>query len=144
MSVTDLRRPDDRLQALATRLDRASWRVETLEEQLADARADARAEARAARRQVAAAERKADDARARAKVVKRDSTQTLGGGVAIDGVQRLALSKSEAAKALGVSVDFFDAHVQHELACVRRGRRRLYPVAAVEQWLAEQSERIAP
>jgi hypothetical protein len=143
MSVlAESRRPDDRMQALAKRLDRASWKVETLEEQLADARADARAEARAAKRQVAAAERKLDAARARARVAKRDATQTLGTGVAVDGVQRLALSKTEAAKALGVSVDFFDAHIALELGCVRRGRRRLYPTSEVERWLAETAERV--
>lgn len=54
---------------------------------------------------------------------------------------RLALSKTEAAEALGVSVDFLDAHIAHELRCVRRGRRRLYAVAELERWLAEQAER---
>ena len=42
---------------------------------------------------------------------------------------RLALTKAEAAYALGVSVDFFEQHVMHELRIVRRGRRRLIPVA---------------
>jgi hypothetical protein len=37
---------------------------------------------------------------------------------------RLALSKCEAADALGVSVDFLEEHVMHELRVVRRGRRR--------------------
>jgi len=37
----------------------------------------------------------------------------------------LALSKSEAAGALGVSVDFFDEHAVRELRIVRCGRRRL-------------------
>jgi hypothetical protein len=34
---------------------------------------------------------------------------------------RLALSKQEAADALGVSVDFLEEHVMHELRVVRRG-----------------------
>lgn len=34
---------------------------------------------------------------------------------------RLALSKREAADALGVSVDFLEEHVMHELRIVRRG-----------------------
>jgi len=50
-------------------------------------------------------------------------------------VARLALSKSEAARALGVSVDFFEDHVMHELRIVRRGRRRLIPVRELERWL---------
>jgi hypothetical protein len=50
-------------------------------------------------------------------------------------VQRLALSKVEAAAALGVSVDFFDEHVAHELRIVRRGRRRLVPVGELKRWI---------
>ena len=42
---------------------------------------------------------------------------------------RLALTRQEAAAALGVSVDAFDDHVAHELKCARRGRLRLYPLA---------------
>jgi len=48
---------------------------------------------------------------------------------------RLALSKREAADALGVSVDFFEEHVMHELRVVRRGRRRLIPIRELERWL---------
>ena len=48
---------------------------------------------------------------------------------------RLALSKREAARALGVSVDFLEHHVLHELRIVRRGRRRLIPVRELERWL---------
>lgn len=54
---------------------------------------------------------------------------------------RLALNRSDSAEALGVSVDFFDEHVAHELRCVRRGRRRLYPVREIEQWLDAAAER---
>ena len=48
---------------------------------------------------------------------------------------RLALTKAEAAFALGVSVDFFERHVMHELRIVRRGRRRLIPMAELQRWL---------
>lgn len=44
---------------------------------------------------------------------------------AIELLERLALSISEAAAALGVSPDYFREHVQPELRIVRRGRRRL-------------------
>jgi excisionase family DNA binding protein len=58
---------------------------------------------------------------------------------------RLALSKAEAAAALGVSVDFFEEHVMHELRIVRRGRRRLIPVEELRRWLDESAARtLAP
>jgi hypothetical protein len=49
--------------------------------------------------------------------------------------RRLALSKLEAAEALGCSVDFFDEHVLVELRVVRRGRRVFVAVAELERWL---------
>lgn len=57
---------------------------------------------------------------------------------------RLALSKAEAAEALGVSVDFLEVHVLAELRVVRVGRRRLIPVAELERWLAEHAEHLLP
>jgi excisionase family DNA binding protein len=56
-------------------------------------------------------------------------------------LQRLALSQQEAAEALGVSPDFFQEHLRHELPCVRRGRRRLYPVSELQRWLEENATR---
>jgi excisionase family DNA binding protein len=50
-------------------------------------------------------------------------------------VPRLALTPDEAAQALGVSRDYFDAHVAGELRIVRRGRRKLIPIAELERWL---------
>ncbi len=55
-------------------------------------------------------------------------------------VPRLALSKREAAEALGVSVDFFDEQIAHELRMVRRGRRRLVPVRELERWLHDHAD----
>ena len=55
------------------------------------------------------------------------------------GEGRLALSKREAARALGVSVDFLEHHVLHELRIVRRGRRRLIPVRELERWLDDNA-----
>lgn len=52
----------------------------------------------------------------------------------------LAYNRTEAAEALGVSVDFFDDHVAIELPCVRRGRLRLYPVSELERWVARSAE----
>jgi excisionase family DNA binding protein len=55
--------------------------------------------------------------------------------------KRLALSKAEAAEALGVSVDFLERHVIAELRVVRRGRRRLIPVRELERWLEQNAAR---
>jgi hypothetical protein len=56
-------------------------------------------------------------------------------------VPRFALSKAEAAEALGVSVDFLEDHVLPELRVVYRGRRRLVPVTELEGWLAREATR---
>jgi excisionase family DNA binding protein len=61
------------------------------------------------------------------------------GKVRASGPQRLALSKVEAADALGVSVDFLEEHVMHELRVVRKGRRRLIPVKELARWLDEHA-----
>jgi hypothetical protein len=52
---------------------------------------------------------------------------------------RVALTKGEAAAALGVSPDSFERHVQPELKLIRRGRLLLVPVAELERWVAEQA-----
>lgn len=54
-------------------------------------------------------------------------------------IPRLALSPDEAAEALGVSRDFFDEHIAHELRIIRRGRRKLIPIRELERWLSEQA-----
>jgi hypothetical protein len=46
---------------------------------------------------------------------------------------RLALTRAEAAAAIGVSVDSFERYVQPELRLVRRGRLRLVPVRELER-----------
>ena len=51
----------------------------------------------------------------------------------------MALSLSEAAEALGVSVDFFMEHVAPDLRVVRRGRRRLVAVVELERWLEREA-----
>ena len=57
---------------------------------------------------------------------------------------RIALTKAEAATAIGVSVDFLEAHVLADLAVVRRGRKVLVPVAELERWVAERANRTLP
>jgi excisionase family DNA binding protein len=51
-------------------------------------------------------------------------------------VPRFALSADEAAFSLGVSRDYFDAHVRPGLRIVRMGRRVIVPVRELERWLA--------
>jgi hypothetical protein len=59
-------------------------------------------------------------------------------------VPRIALTPPEAAAAIGVGPDFFDANVAPELRLVRRGRKRLVPVSELERWTAENAEQALP
>jgi hypothetical protein len=52
---------------------------------------------------------------------------------------RLALTRSEAAAAIGVSLDSFERYVQPELRLVRRGRLRLVPIRELERWLDHEA-----
>ncbi len=52
---------------------------------------------------------------------------------------RLALRREDAAAALGISVDTFDAHVRAHVRVVRLGALRLYPIAALAAFLDEQA-----
>ena len=54
---------------------------------------------------------------------------------------RLALSRRDAAAALGMSLRHFQRHVQPHLRCVYSGQLRLFPVAELERWINEQSKR---
>lgn len=56
-------------------------------------------------------------------------------------VPRLALSKPEAAAALGLGLDCFEEHVAPHLRIVRIGRRKLIDVRELERWLSENGER---
>jgi hypothetical protein len=70
----------------------------------------------------------------RAAVVHADN-----GKPKIDARARLALSKVEAAAALGCSVDFLEQHVLPELRVVRRGRRVFIAIAELQQWLEREA-----
>lgn len=61
-------------------------------------------------------------------------------GVTMAESLRLALSKDEAAEALGVSPDFFERYVVPEIRSVRRGRRRLFPMHELIGWLWRAAE----
>jgi hypothetical protein len=53
----------------------------------------------------------------------------------------IALSKVDAAAALGVSVDSFERHIQPDLKVIRRGRLRLFAVSELQRWATEAGER---
>lgn len=55
-------------------------------------------------------------------------------------VPRLALTRTEAAASLGMSVDSFERYVQPELRLVRRGSLRVVAVAELQQWLDRNAE----
>lgn len=54
-------------------------------------------------------------------------------------LQPLALRRAEAAAALRISLETFDEHVRPHLPVVRAGAVRVYPVAAIEAWLASEA-----
>jgi hypothetical protein len=56
-------------------------------------------------------------------------------------IPRLALSREDAASAIGMSLDSFERHVQPTIRLVRRGRMRLVPIRELERWLDENAER---
>lgn len=54
----------------------------------------------------------------------------------------VALSREQAAAALGYSIDHFEKHVQHEIRVIQRGRRIVVPVTELQRWADENAERI--
>ena len=57
-------------------------------------------------------------------------------------VKRLALTRAEAAEAIGMSIDSFERYVQPELKIVRVGRLRLIQVRELERWLQENAAHV--
>lgn len=74
-------------------------------------------------------------ARDRRRVAREGEFAAMFAGEVVARWGRLALSKTEAAEALGVSDEFFDRHVAPDLQTVRRGRRVLYPTIGLLVWL---------
>ena len=54
----------------------------------------------------------------------------------------IAVSRADAAAALGMSTDSFERFVQPHVRMVRRGRLRLVPVAELVRWADENAERL--
>ena len=59
-----------------------------------------------------------------------------------DQVPRLALSKREAAEALGISIDHLERHVLRHVRIAYVGSRRLIPIAELERFLTENATTI--
>jgi hypothetical protein len=74
--------------------------------------------------------------------LEQDGSRGKLSGHSYAGSARLALSPSEAAASVGVSLDFFDEHVRPELRIVRRGRRVLVPIRELERWLDREGVRV--
>ena len=54
-------------------------------------------------------------------------------------VPRLALTRAEAAQALGMSLTSFDKYVAADVKMVRKGTLRVIPVAELENWVRENA-----
>ena len=52
----------------------------------------------------------------------------------------VALSREDAAAALGMSLDSFERHVQPEVRLIRRGKLRLVPVEELRRWCEKSAE----
>jgi hypothetical protein len=59
-------------------------------------------------------------------------------------IPRLALTRDEAAAAIGMSLDSFERHVQPTIRLVRLGRMRLVPIREIVRWLDENAGRTLP
>jgi hypothetical protein len=60
----------------------------------------------------------------------------------VEPVPRIALTQQEACASLGCSEEFFVEHVRPHLRVVRRGRKRLFPVAELRRAVDEMAENV--
>jgi hypothetical protein len=59
-------------------------------------------------------------------------------------IPRLLLTREEAAAALGMGLDSFERYVQPHIRMVRKLSKLLVPVAELETWIEENTERALP
>jgi hypothetical protein len=52
----------------------------------------------------------------------------------------VAVAREDAARALGMSLDSFERHVQPEIKLIRRGKLRLVPVGELQRWAERNAE----
>jgi len=57
------------------------------------------------------------------------------GGLSATALQRLLLTRKEAAEKLGMSLSHFERHVQPNLPCVYVGQLRQYRPGDLERWV---------
>jgi hypothetical protein len=57
----------------------------------------------------------------------------------LEPVPRLALTRAEAAQALGMGVTSFEQYVQPEVRCIRRGSLRLFLPDDLARWAAQNA-----
>jgi excisionase family DNA binding protein len=65
--------------------------------------------------------------------------QAAGKSRAVAAVPRLALTRQEAAHALGMGVTSFEQYVQPNIRAIRQGKLRLFPVSELQRWLEENA-----
>ena len=59
-------------------------------------------------------------------------------------VPRVCLNVEESCASLGVSWDFWKAHIEPDIRIVRLGARKLIPVAELQRWATANAERTLP
>ena len=62
----------------------------------------------------------------------------------LQAVPRYALTRAEAAAALGISLNHFERKVQPDLKVVLSGQLILIPAAELERWVQRNARRIVP
>jgi hypothetical protein len=58
-------------------------------------------------------------------------------------VPPIALTREDAAAAVGMSLTSFEKYVQPDLRMIRRGSLRLVPVGELERWVERNAEKVA-
>jgi hypothetical protein len=58
-------------------------------------------------------------------------------------IPRVALTRAEAAAAIGMSLDSFERHVQPHVRMIYVGRIRLIPITELQRWCDSQAKRAA-
>jgi hypothetical protein len=64
--------------------------------------------------------------------------------VTVAPVPRVALTREEAAAAMGIGLDSFERYVQPHVRMIRWGRLRLVPLVELERFVDEEAERTLP
>ena len=80
--------------------------------------------------------KKIDESEAKAQAATADAAETADTGdrPRTAPIPRIALTRNEAAAALGMSLDKFERHVQADLRLIRCGKLQLVSVRELERW----------